>query len=75
MSDSHDHRNDFQRRIGVGERQVGFRHLGTSRTETVRREDNGKVGGQYTHHWDGRVDATVFAETAHIKGKPQEANA
>lgn len=73
MSDTHDHRTDWQRRIGVGERQVGFRHMGTARTEVVRREDNGKVGGEYTHHWDGRVDATVFAETARFKGTTQEA--
>lgn len=50
--------------MGVGARQVPFgRHAGTAHVETVRREDNGKVGGQQIHHWDGRVDATIIAPT------------
>lgn len=68
MSNTADHRSEWQRHIGVGERQVGSRLHGTSLVVPVQREDNGKVGGQYTHHWDGRVDATVYAEPARFNG-------
>ncbi len=67
MSDSQEGRNEFQQHIGVGERQVRYgRYAGTARVEPVRREDDGRIGGRYTHHWDGRVDATVFPDTAHL---------
>lgn len=59
------HRNEFQRRIGVGERQYRYgRYVGTSKDIQVRREDNGKLAGKQTEHWDGSVDATVYPETA-----------
>lgn len=65
-----DDRNDFQRRIGVGEPSRSFlRHQGTSRTTNVIREEGrtrGSVGGSHTEHWDGRVDATVRPETKHF---------
>jgi hypothetical protein len=35
------------------------RHHGQSRTRTVLRETDGKVGGTTTEHWSGRVDAKV----------------
>lgn len=64
---------DWKRRIGVGEPQHSYgRHAGTSRVEPVRREDNGKVGGHYTHHWDGRKDATVHAGPVRILPRVQE---
>lgn len=54
--------NDFQRRIGVGERQNRYgRHAGTEKTTVVPREDNGKPAGKQVEHWSGRVDATAFA--------------
>lgn len=55
-------RNEFQERIGVGEKQHRYgRHAGKAQTLPVKREDNGKIGGEITKHWDGRQDATVFA--------------
>lgn len=60
-------RNEFQKKIGVGERQYVFgRHAGTSRDIIIKREDNGKLGGKQTEHWNGSVDCTVFPETKHI---------
>lgn len=57
-----DDRNDFQKRIGVGERQYRYgRHVGTNKHIPVRNEDTGTLGGVQTEHWSGRVDATVFA--------------
>lgn len=59
-----DNRTEWQKHIGVGERQVVYgRHAGTSRDIPVRREDNGKVGGKQTEHWDGSVDATAKVDT------------
>ena len=57
-------RNEFQEKIGVGERQYLYgRHTGSSRDIIIKREDNGKIGGKQTEHWNGSVDCTVFAET------------
>ena len=57
-----DNRNDFQRKIGVGEKQHRFGvHAGKTQTLPVKREDNGKVNGEIKQYWDGRQDATVFA--------------
>lgn len=57
-------KDDWKRRMGVGERQVRYgRHAGTSRIEVVRRDDNGRKAGTQTHHWDGRVDATIVPPT------------
>lgn len=57
-----DDRNEFQRRIGVGERQHRYgRHVGTQKRTVLKREDDGKVAGVRTEHWSGRVDATAFA--------------
>ena len=59
-----DDRNEFQKKIGVGERQhVYGRHAGTSRDVIIKREDNGKIGGKQTEHWNGSVDCTVYPET------------
>jgi len=70
-----DERSEFQRRIGVGEKQHPFSLKsgpGSSRTFPVKREDNGKVGGKTTHHWDGRQDSTVFAGSMIKKPKVGE---
>lgn len=56
--------NEFQAKIGVGQRQVRYgRYAGTNRDIPVRREDNGAIGGFHTEHWSGRVDATIIAPT------------
>lgn len=68
-------REQWKRRMGVGEPQRRFgRHVGKPKAEVVHREDNGKIGGIQTYHWDGRVDAKVFADTSAI-GTTQEAKA
>jgi hypothetical protein len=55
-----DDRSEFQRRLGVGERQHPYgRRVGTDKRVNVIREDDGRVGGYHTHHWDGSVSATV----------------
>ena len=55
--------NEFQKRIGVGEKQNRYgRYAGTEHKEAIIREDNGKLGGVYTHKWDGSKDCTVFPE-------------
>jgi hypothetical protein len=59
-----DERSEWQKRIGVGERQVKYGvHAGRSIEIPKFREDNGKLGGKQTEHWDGRVDATIIAPT------------
>lgn len=57
-------KSKWQDKIGVGEKQHLFgRHVGTSKDIPAYREDNGKIGGKHTEHWDGRVDATIIAPT------------
>lgn len=55
--------NEFQKRIGVGERsRIGLKHKGTTRVTPVQREEGmerGTVGGKKIEHWDGRVDAVA----------------
>lgn len=64
--------SDFQRRIGVGERQHRFgRHAGTARTSAVRNELTGGVAGSTTEHWSGRVDATVRPDAVRITKEMQ----
>jgi hypothetical protein len=62
--------NEFQRRIGVGERsRIGQRTAGTSRTTQIVREegrDRGGVAGSTTEHWDGRRDSTAVPETVRV---------
>lgn len=63
-----DTRNDFQQRIGVGERQYLYgRHVGTTKKTPVPHERDGKVGGYQIEHWSGRVDAEVKARTVKLK--------
>lgn len=58
--------NDFQKWIGSGEKQFVYgKHVGTAKDILIYREDNGKLGGKQTEHWDGHVDATVIAP--HVK--------
>ena len=62
-----DEKNEFQKRIGVGERQYVYgRHANTSKEIEIRREDNGEIGGKQTEHWDGSVDCTVYAKTKEL---------
>lgn len=62
-----DDRNEFQKKIGVGERQYVYgRNAGTSRDVIIKREDNGKIGGKQTEHWNGSVDCTVYPETKRL---------
>ncbi len=62
-----DDRNEFQKKIGVGERQYVYgRNAGTSRDIIIKREDNGKIGGKQTEHWNGSVDCTVYPETKRL---------
>ena len=70
-----DPRNEFQRRIGVGERQHGFgRFVGTSKEVPVPHEQDGltRPSGKQTYHWDGRVDATVFARPVRLRPATDE---
>lgn len=63
-----DNRNEFQRKIGVGEKQHLFgRHVGGSKDILIKREDNGKLGGKQTEHWNGSVDCTVYPETKNLR--------
>lgn len=57
-------KSEWQRKIGVGERQVNYGvHAGGSIEIPKFREDNGHLSGKQVEHWDGRVDATVIAPT------------
>lgn len=55
--------NEFQERIGVGERQHRYgRHAGTTHTTAVVADEGplrGREVGERTEHWSGRVDAKV----------------
>jgi hypothetical protein len=42
---------------------------GRSKTTQIAHDDEPRVAGATTEHWDGRVDSTVFAEPA--KTTPQ----
>jgi hypothetical protein len=62
-----DARNDFQRHIGVGERQYLYgRHVGTIKTIPVQHDKDGKLGGFQHEHWSGRVDAEVHARSVKL---------
>lgn len=66
-------RSEWQARVGVGERQVRYGvHAGTSQDIPAYREDNGELGGKHTHHWDGRVDATIVAPTLNFNARTGE---
>jgi hypothetical protein len=71
-----DDRNEFQRRIGVGERQhVYGRQAGKASVTPVVVEDGprrGQVGGQHVDHWDGHRDATVFAPSVQLTATTKE---
>lgn len=59
--------NEFQERVGVGQRQSRYHaHAGTTRERPVVSDDGplrGKVVGSQTDHWSGRVDATIKRAT------------
>jgi hypothetical protein len=44
-----------------------MRRKGTTDKRQITNEDTGKPAGHYTHHWDGRVDATVTPPTVRRK--------
>lgn len=57
-------KSDWQEKIGVGERQNRYgKHAGSAQEIPIYREDDGKLGGKQTKHWDGREDATIIAPT------------
>lgn len=57
-------RTNWQKRIGVGERQhVYGRVAGTDERIPVRREDNGRKAGEQINHWDGSVSAIAMPTT------------
>lgn len=64
---------EWRARMGVGEPSLVSRRPdsgpGSTKATTVMREDKPGVAGIQTDHWDGRRDATVFAEHARVKGK------
>lgn len=64
---------EWKRRVGVGRPSSAFRRMGSgpgsSRSTPVAREDKPGVAGVRTEHWDGRQDATVFAEHTRVQGK------
>lgn len=65
--------NDFQKRVGVGERQhVYGRHVGKTKSTLIPREDNGKLAGKQTEHWNGSVDCTVYPETKELRLNTKE---
>ena len=68
--------NDFQERIGVGERQHVFgRRAGTNRVTPVVAEVGpmrGRVTGTQTEHWSGRVDACVTPAAVKLKTSVQQ---
>ena len=67
-----DERNEFQKRIGVGERQYRFgQYAGRDRLRVVRSEIDGKPAGHQLDHWDGRLDATVYARTVEGFGRSE----
>lgn len=48
-------------------RSLGYlRHKGQKRTKTVLRDDNGKVAGTETEHWDDHRDAVATPDTARL---------
>src|SRR5688572_27287975 len=78
MEHCEDTRTEFQKKIGVGERQYRFgKHSGTNNVKPVVIEEGsraGKVGGYQTEHWSGRVDATVLAPSITLKTQTQESD-
>lgn len=67
---------EWKSRMGIGQSSLVGRRPdsgpGTTRPTTVMREDKPGVAGVHTDHWDGRRDATVFAEHVHLQGKAKE---
>lgn len=65
---------EWQRKIGVGERQVRYGiHAGTVKHTRVLRED-GKLSGVQSEHWSGRVDARIIPPTIYPQTRTNEAN-
>lgn len=61
-----DDRTDFQRRLGVGERQHVFgRVAGSDEVLSVKRDDNGQLAGKQINHWDGSQSAVAMPSTGH----------
>lgn len=65
-----DSRNDWQRRMGVGERQHVFgRVAGTDERIPVKREDDGGRAGTQINHWDGSQSAIATPRTVTPRGE------
>lgn len=67
--------NEFQQRIGVGQRCVALGRTADTRTRSIVAEEGPRRGrevGTETDHKNGRVDATVFAPSTTITTKTQE---
>lgn len=64
-----DNRTEWQKKVGVGERQVGQGRAGSAIEVPIYREDNGELGGKQTIHWDGHEDCTIIAPTIVHDGK------
>lgn len=61
--------NEFQQRIGVGQRSSAFAVSGETRVRKVIADDGprrGTVVGTETDHKSGRQDANVYAPAVHI---------
>ncbi len=59
----------FRERI----RSVGFGlRSGQSETRVVMSDDAPMIAGRVTEHWDGRQDATVFAQPVNLTAAAQE---
>jgi hypothetical protein len=62
-----DTRTDWQKRVGVRERQVRFGvHAGNPR-DIQHRDPDGRVEAVQTEHWDGHVDCTIRPKTTEFQ--------
>ena len=61
-------RSEWQKRMGVGERQVHRRPDASPTQTTIVEGEHKRIAGWHTEHFkDGRVDATVTPDQVHIK--------
>jgi hypothetical protein len=42
---------------------------GGTKTTIIQRDDNGKIAGKQTEHWDDHVDAVAHAPALRVKAK------
>lgn len=54
-------------------RSISFpRKLGQSEKVPVINDDNGKIAGHHTVHWDGKQDANAYLSPIAVKAKTRE---